>query len=199
MPMPNHTDWKALKTKHNVPAGAVKGVNVGKLLEDYWSAKDRKAENAAAAKLEKGMAAYISKLDKTKVTKYDKFEKTFLNEYLNEARKRNLDGKRQEATLKTAQAEIAKFFAAVQKLNPKTTTKDDLQRFRQGPMRGLSALSSRAKDVDMGRIDELLAPIDDATDDLPDAPNRKQLAAAVNSILAIAKQVAKEADAKDLV
>ncbi len=34
MPMPEHRDWKALRTRYGVPPGAVKGVNVGKLLDD---------------------------------------------------------------------------------------------------------------------------------------------------------------------
>jgi hypothetical protein len=143
MPIPLHKDWIAIKKKYGVADGAAKNIHVGKELDAYWNsgAKTPQAYNTALTKLETALNTYITSVDKKKVKQYDAFQKEFLDKFLGQAHKEKEDTKRAMADLKVYQAEIAKFMTMVQKLDANKSTKVDLDKFKSGPVRGMSAMS----------------------------------------------------------
>ncbi len=165
--IPSRTKWKALKKTHEVADGAVSGVDLGKALDAYDAAvkagvRFALANADAAEKLEKTLATYISKLDKKKVKKdYAKFEKTFLDDYVGAAKAKKDDFKRYSADAETFKKELTSFFTAIQKLTPNKTTDAELQKFKSGPLRGLSAVGSGLRDanVDLSEINKHAADI----------------------------------------
>ncbi len=165
--IPTRAKWKALKKTHEVADGAVSGVDVGKALDTYDAAaktgiRFALANADAAEKLEKTLATYISKLDKKKVKKdYAKFEKTFLDDYVGAARAKKEDFKRYSADADTFKKELTSFFTAIQHLAPNKTTDAELQKFKSGPLRGLSAVGSGLRDanVDLTAINKDAADI----------------------------------------
>jgi hypothetical protein len=200
MSIPKHSEWKTLKTKYGVATGAVRGVDVGKALDRYWNsnAKTAKEQHASLAALEKTLATYISKLDKKKVKQYPAFQKIFLNQYVGEAHKLAEDAKRYYADADTYKKELIKFFTATQRLKTGVTTKNDLEKYKSGPVRGLSALGKSVRKVDLSDIDGWLGTINDAVQKLPSDPSRRELDDFVAATIKTAEQVAKLAKAKGL-
>jgi hypothetical protein len=170
--IPTRKKWQELKKKHQVADGAVSGVDLGKALDTYEAEAKTgiqfaKVNEAAAEKLEKVLATYISKLDPKKVKKdFNAFKKTFLDDYVGAAHAKKEDFKRYSADLGTYKKELASFFAAIQQLKPGETTSAELQKFKSGPVRGLSAVGSglRAANVDLTQINAHAATIQQLID-----------------------------------
>lgn len=199
MSIPKHKAWQDLKKKYGVGDGAVSGVNVGAELDRYWKANNAKEQMAALVSLEAKLNTYITKLDKKKVKQYPQFQKEFLNEYLGEAHHLKEDLKRYSATADIYRKELAKFFTAVQKLDKKKSTAADLQKFRSGPVRGLTAMGKQAQGVDTKEIDAWLGTINDAVQKLPSAPSAAELEAFVTATVKTAEKIAKIARQQKLV
>jgi hypothetical protein len=198
MSIPKRSEWKILKTKYGVATGAVSGIDVGKALDSYWNsgAKNAKEQYASLDALEKVLAAYISKLDKKKVKQYALFQKAFLDDYVGEAHKLKEDAKRYYADIDTYKKELAKFFTATQRLKTGVTTKDDLEKYKSGPVRGLSALGKSVRKVDISDIDGWLGTINEAVQSLPATPTRQQLDNFVEATIKTAEKVSALAKAK---
>src|SRR6266542_1231842 len=198
--IPKRSEWKTLKTKYGVATGAVSGVDVGKALDSDWNsgATTPKEQYASPEALEKVLPAYIGKLDKKKVKQYDPFQKIFLNAYLGEAHKLKEDSKRYYADAETYKKELAKFFSATHQLKKGTTTKNDLEKYKSGPLRGLSALGQSVRKVDLSEIDGWLGTINDNIQKLPATPTRQQLDDFVEVTKKTAEKVADLAQAQKL-
>lgn len=172
--VPTHTNWKALKKKHEVSKGAVRGVNVGKLLDAYHRSvksgvQHSRANSTAAEALEKGLARYISKVEKKDVEKdFSAFKRTFLEDYVGAANFFKEDFKRYKADADTYRKELVKFVHAVTKLKPNATTVDDLNKFKSGPLRGLSAVGSSLK-FDLSDINKVASRIQKIIEKTPAA------------------------------
>lgn len=197
--IPTRKDWQAMKKKYGVADGAVRGINVGEELDKYNAATNLKERQVAVARLEQKLAAYIGKVDKKSVKQFPAFQKDFLDNYVGVAHFFGEDLKRYAADAETYKKELVKFFGAVQKLNKDTSTKADLEAFKSGPMRGLSALGSNARKVDPREIDAALAPVNKAIDKLPDNPSPEALSRLVAGILQQAKAVQVAAKKQQLV
>jgi cell division protein FtsB len=207
---PKRTDWQKLKKKYSIPDGAVKNFNIGKELDAFHKAYDGVKGATApqqrvviAEGLEKKLAAYLSALSKNKKSYklYTGFEREFLDDYVGKINFMKRDLKRYNADFEVYQAEITKFFAAVAKLeaNKSKVTKDILEKFKSGPLRGLSAVGSKAKGVNTKAIDGWLGTINDGIQDLPAEPSRKQLDEFIEATVKTTEEVAKLARAQGLV
>jgi hypothetical protein len=198
MSIPKHSEWKTMKTKYGVATGGVSGINVGKALDNYWNsgAKTPKEQYASLEALEKVLAAYISKLDKKKVKQYAPFQKAFLDDYVGEAHKLKEDAKRYYADIDTYKKELAKFFTATQQLEKGKTTKNDLEKYKSGPVRGLTALGKSVRKVDISDIDGWLGTINDAVQKLPATPSRQELDDFVDVTIKTAEKISSLAKAK---
>lgn len=198
-PMVTKKEWLALKKKYKVPDGAVSGVQIAKGIEEYWAKSQQSMQRAALLnnitlldKLEKTFATYISKFPKDKIKDYPKFQKEFLDNYVNMARALKEDFKRYAADGATYTKELISFFSMVQKLEIDKSTKTDLEAFKSGPMRGLSAVGSSLKGFDLSKIDSECAPINTAIDKLGDA-DRNKLNSVIKDIFKAAKNIQKAA------
>ena len=83
--MPLRKDWQDFKKKHKIGDGAVSGINLGKVLEDYWKNLDPspKKNLAAAVEVEKVMINYITKYSKAhKDAKYKASIDAFMKDIL---------------------------------------------------------------------------------------------------------------------
>ncbi len=198
--VPKHKDWLALKKKYSVPAGAVSSVNVGKALDVYWQAPGSTPADQLAILEPLGvkLKAYIEKLDKKKIKQYAAFQKEFLDDYLGEVHKQINDSKRYKATAALYKTELAKFFTAVQALNKATTTKSEIEKFKSGPVRGLSAVGSNARGVDPTEIDKWLATINTAVQSLPSNPSRSEIETFIDATVKTAEAIAKQAKKQKL-
>jgi hypothetical protein len=201
MGMPTRKQWQELKKTYGVPAGAVSGVDVGKALDAYWNsgAKNAVQQGASAATLEVILAKYISKLDKKKVKNYTAFQKIFLDDYVGEAHTLAADAKRYNANKDVYKAELVKFFTAAQQLKVGKTTKNDLEKFKSGPLRGVSALGKNAAGVDPTKIDEWLGTVNDGIQNLKSDVSRQELDTFVEATLKTVNEVRKLAKAQGLV
>jgi hypothetical protein len=196
MPVPPVSKWTTLIAKHKAPDTAG-GVTVSKALAAYWNsgASTPKTYMAAYMALETALGKYIGKVDKKKVKDYEAFEKSFLNDFIGQVHKDRTDTERGMATLSTYKAEIVKFMTMVQKLDKKKSTRTDLEKFKQGPARGLSAMASRARGLKPEEIQVLNAitnevkKVDTVVDTMPATPTQTQLTGYVTSILTIAEDI----------
>jgi hypothetical protein len=207
---PKRTDWQKLKKKYSIPDGAVKGFNVGKELDAFHKAYDgvkgatAPQQRAVIAEgLEKKLATYLTGMSKNKKSYklYAGFEREFLDDYVGKLNFMKKDLKRYNADREVYQAEIVKFFSAVAKLeaNKSKVTKDILEKFKSGPLRGLSAVGSKAKGVDTKDIDAWLGTINDAVQKLPKDPTRTDLDNFVEATVKTTEEVATLARAQGLV
>jgi hypothetical protein len=192
--IPTHAKWKTFKKECGVADGAVSGINVGKALDAYDNAvktgiQYAKANAEAAAKLEGVLATYIQKLDKKKVKDYAKFQKKFLDDYVGAAKAKAEDFKRYSADAETYKKELASFFSMVQRFPVNGTTDEDLQKFKSGPLRGLSAVGSGLKDASID-----LTPIDKRAADI-----QKLIEAAKGKGVKLAGEIGTEAKKQNLV
>jgi hypothetical protein len=195
--IPNTSKWTALYTKHGAPDGGVT-----KAMNAYWASGANTPQKflVAYGNLEKVMATYISKVSKdkklkAKITDYEKFEKTFLDTFLGVAHKNRLDTERGMAGIKNYKAELIKFMAMVQKLSPTKATALDLERFKQGPARGLSAMASQARGLTKEQltvanaIRDEVKKVDTIVDTKPANATQKQINALVKQIITVAKNI----------
>ena len=181
--------------------GAVSGINVGDALDKYWNsgAKTPKEQMASLEILETKLNSYITKLDKKKVKKdYDDFQKVFLNKYLGEAHKMKEDAKRYNANVDIYKKELIKFFTAVQALDKVRSTKTDLDKFRSGPVRGLTALGKSVRGADVTEIDKWLGTIDAAVLKLHADVSRTDIATFIDASIKTAEEIKKLAKAQNL-
>ncbi len=200
MSIPKRSEWKTLKTKYGVADGAVSGINVGNELDKYWNsgAQTAKDQLAALTALELKLNTYITKLDKKKVKQYDPFQKEFLNKYLGEAHKLKEDSKRYNANVDIYKKELVKFFTSVQALDKTRTTKEDLEKFKSGPVRGLSALGKNVRGADVSQIDGWLDTINEAVQKLPKDPSRGEIETFIDATIKTAEKVKELAQAQHL-
>lgn len=198
--IPKHTEWKAVKKKYGVSDGATKGISVGKELDRYWAgAGTTLAEQANLLKpLYAKLDAYIKQIDKKKVKKYAEFEKDFLKNYLGAAHFLLEDIKRYKPTRDLYKKELHKFMSAVQAFDKTKVTKVDLDEFRSGPVRGLSAMGSQVRGADATEIDKLLGVLSTEIPKIPDDASRTDLSAYVDKILKTADKVADLAEDQEL-
>ena len=207
---PKSKNWEALKKKYKIPNGAVKGIKMAKEIDAFHNAYDNVSGPTASKKrvpiaeaLENKMSAYITALSKNKkaIKLYDGFEKEFLKDYLGKIHFLKNDLKRYDADAKLYQAEIAKFFSAVHRLeaNKAKVSKDDIEKFKSGPLRGLSALGKSVKNIDPREIDGWLGTINDGVQKLPASPTPTQLSDFVDITVKTADEVAKLARGLGLV
>ena len=201
MSIPKRSEWKTLKTKHQVVDGAVSGINVGDALDKYWNsgAKTAKEQLVSLEALEVKLNSYITKLDKKKVKKdYPAFQKEFLNKYLGEAHKMKEDSKRYNANVDIYKKELIKFFTAVQALDKARSTKADLDKFRSGPVRGLTALGKSVRGADVTAIDKWLGTIDAAVLKLKSDVSRQEIGSFIDATIKTAEEIKKLARAQQL-
>lgn len=198
--VPKHSEWKAMKKKYGVADGAVRGIDLGKELDKYWNSKASTPvqQLALLEPLEVKLKNYIEKLDKKKVKQYDAFVKAYLDGYLGEVHKLAVDNKRYRATAAIYKTELAKFFTAVQKLDKDKTTKNDIEKFKSGPVRGLSAVGSNAKGVKPQEIDGWLGTINEAVQKLPPNPSRVEIETFIEATIKTAEEIAKIAKKQGL-
>jgi hypothetical protein len=200
MAVPSRVQWKTLKKKHNVPDGAVKGVNLGDLIDKADKARSREDVLTTHAAFEKAADVYLKKLDKKKLKDAGGFEKTFLNDYLAEAHNQvksitlAADG---EALYKS---ELTKWFTAVQKLDPKKSTVQDLHRFVQ-LSRGISSAGLRTKGaVDVKPINKIIANIDELDDNMDyNGATQSDIGIFISVVLKVANGVRVQAKKQGLV
>jgi hypothetical protein len=162
--IPSRKWWVTQKKAYGVPDGAVKGIKIGELLDKYNNGKTMAERKTAAIALGKGAATYITKIDKKQVKQYAAFEKVFLDEIVEPA---HAQVKRMELAADGKalyQSTLQKWFQAVQKLDPKKSKSDDLQRFAQYS-RGVTSAGVRVKAVvGTKEIDKIMATIDELND-----------------------------------
>jgi hypothetical protein len=202
MAIPTVKEWTTSKTKYGAPDTAG-GVTVSKAFTAYWNsgANTPKKYLVAYTALEKALATYIGKVDKKKIKQYPDFEKEFLNGFIGKVHKERVDTERGMATLNTYKAEIVKYMAMVQKLDRKKAKAVDLERFKQGPVRGLSAMASRATGLTteqakvLADINLELKKIDYMVDHMGANPTQTQLNSWVLDIIKNADEIAKLAKA----
>ncbi len=204
---PTHKMWKALKKKYDVPDGAVKGIDLGKAIDKYWKDMEGKRPPqmvAVAQECEQVLANYIGKFDKKKVKEYAKFEKEFLDDFVGAMHEMADDFSRYTADIELYAAELRKFFASVTKLEVGNTTLNDLEGFKSGPQRGLTALAKSVKGIDPTEIDKLLGTINDTIDKMSaknqtDPIPQKLIDNFVSAIHAAAEKIAKIAKAQEII
>ncbi len=192
MPIPTQGEWTKVKKDFGVPDGIAT-----KAIDAYWKsgASTPKTYMAAYTALEKALVTYLQKLDKKKIKDYAGFEKLFLNKFIGQVHKERVDTERGMATLTTYQSEIVKFMSMVQKLDKKKSTRSDLEKFKQGPARGLSAMASRARGLNAEQVKVLNAitdevkKVDKVVDGMVAKPTATQLTGYVTQILAIAEKI----------
>lgn len=197
MAIPTVKEWTTAKTKYGAPDTAG-GVTVSKAFAAYWAsgANTPKKYMVAYTALEKALAAYIGKVDKKKIKQYDAFEKEFLNGFIGKVHKERVDTERGMANLNTYKAEVVKYMTMVQKLDTTKTQAIDLERFKQGPVRGLSAMASRATGLTteqatvLANIDLELKKVDYLVDHMGANPTPKQVSGWVKDIIKNAKAIA---------
>ena len=190
-------EWKTFKTKYGVADGAAKGVDLGPELDSYWKivrAPKTVAKQMFAARehLEIVFSNYVKALDMKKV-KDPKFQQAFLDNYLGQIHKVNEDAKRYKASAATYKSELGKLATTVMGLKPATVTKDDLEKFKSGPVRGVSAMGKSLAGFDVHAIDALLGQINNAVQKLPPNPDRETLKTFVANTVKVSKAIAQEA------
>jgi hypothetical protein len=191
--LPKHAEWKKLKKDYGVADGAVKSVNVGKELDKYYAgtgttlADQKKLLEPLGAKLNE----YITKLDKKKVKKYDPFQKIFLDKYLAPVHMALEDIKRYKPNQELYTKELVKFFSVTQKLDPLVTTKDDLDKYRSGMVRGLAAMGSQVRGVDTSKIDTIVKNISDTINTMPKDISRRGIADFIETTIEDAEEIEK--------
>jgi hypothetical protein len=198
MPIPTRKQWQDTKKKYGVPDGAVSGINLGQEIDKYWKSNTAKEQAAALTVLETKLNTYITKIDKKKIKQYPAFEKDFLNNYLGQAHFMREDLKRYAANAEVYKKELMKFFTAVQKLDKQKSTEGDLQKFRSGPVRGLTAMGKNLKGgYDTRQIDGWLGTMDAAVLKL-NKPSQQQIAGFVDATIKTAGEIQKAAKAQGL-
>jgi inhibitor of KinA sporulation pathway (predicted exonuclease) len=162
--IPGRGWWVKKKKEYNVPDGAVRGINIGELLEKYSNGKTIPERAASAAKLEKAAAAYITKIDKKKVKNFAAFEKVFLDEIVHPAHAQVQRSKLAADGKALYQVTLQKWFAAVQALDPAKAKAIDLQAFVKYS-RGVSSAGLRTNGaVDTKAINDIMKNIDELND-----------------------------------
>lgn len=204
--MPMHKDWKEFKKKYKVPDGVVKNVHLGKAIDAYWAnakqsmkPKDIRANIAECEKLEKIFVDYISKFPKDKVKDYNAFSKAFLDNFGNVARALKEDWKRYVADAAVYTKELLHYFSMVQKLAKGKTTIKELEQFKSGPMRGLSAVGSSLQGYDLSGINTPLGPINMTIDGYRGNATREQIDDTIDEIFTATLAVKKAATELGLV
>ncbi len=198
MAIPTVKEWTTARTKYGAPDTAG-GVTVSKAFAAYWAsgANTPKKYMVAYVALENALAKYIPKVDKKKIKDYAGFEKAFLDGFIGKVHKERVDTERGMANLNTYKAEVVKYMTMVQKLDKTKTLAIDLERFKQGPVRGLSAMASRAAGLTteqaavLKKIDLELKKVDYLVDHMGATPTRTQLSGWVTDIIKNAKVIAK--------
>jgi hypothetical protein len=201
--IPARKDWVVFKKKYGVSDGASKKVKLGEVLDQYYHAPATtyKEQGALLDTLETKLHEYITTIDKKKVKKYSEFEKAYLNDYLGVAHTKKEDVKRYTATAAVYKTELTKFFTAVQALSPKMNAKgvdtahkkDELEKFKSGPVRGVSALGKSVKNVDVREIDKWLGTINTGVQALPKTPTDAEIQQFIETTLKTAEEIRKEA------
>ena len=200
MAVPSRVQWKALKKKHDIPDGAVKGVNLGDLIDKVDKARSREDVLATHSAFEKAADTYLKKLDKKKIKDAAGFQKTFLDDYLAEAHNQVKNIKLAADGEALYKAELSKWFTAVQKLDPKKSRTLDLQRFVQ-LSRGISSVGLRTKGaVDVKQINKIIAKIDELDDNMDyNGATQDDIGIFINVVMKVANAVRVQAKKQGLV
>src|SRR5258708_14731973 len=191
--IPARKDWVVFKKKYGVSDAASSKIKLGEALDAYFKtpAHTLKEQTALLEALETKLNTYITTIDKKKVKKYGEFEKRYLDTSLHVAHLKKEDAKRYNASAAVYKTELSKFFTAVQALSPKmnvkgeatTHLKDELEKFRSGPVRGVTAVGKSVKAVDVRPIDTLLGHIDAGVLALPKTPTDAEIHAFIAATL----------------
>ena len=175
---PTHGEWKKFKDTFGIPKNAVGSVNVGKELDKYHSglSRDFKKNAANAGRLADKLSVYIKKIPKKSIKKQDhtKFKSAFTTKYLLMANRSEEEMKSMGGELDAYAGRVRLMNQAARKLKPgcKLT---DLQKFRQGPLRGQLAAATQVKKFDPKDLVKLWKPIDDIINKLPGDTNQVTL------------------------
>ena len=201
--IPTRKQWQEVKKKFGVADGAVKGLNVGEELDKYWKAigtsSGMKGQVVALGALEPKLAAYIGKLDKSKVKKFAEFQKKFLDEFVGQAHYMAQELKRLDGSAQAYKKQLTLFFGSVQHLDKAKTTTSDLDTFRQGPVRGVTAAGKTFRGgIDVSDIDGWLGTIDKAVLKMSDKTTQQEIATFIEATMKTAKQIGKAAKEKGL-
>lgn len=156
--MPRHSEWKKLKKEYGIGAGAVSGVNIGKALDTYNTRKCKKPSEhlAMANDLFGVLDKYLKGLKEKQVAKgrFAEFKKVFMKDYL-----ANISGEIKDLQAMSGSVDgfldkISKLSVGTLKLgtNPDLTT---LQKYRQGPVRGLLTMIDLVKQLDTKLVADL--------------------------------------------
>jgi hypothetical protein len=165
--IPTHAQWKTFKKNHGVDSNAVGSVNVGKALDAFHKVygRDMTANAKAADACAKELTTYLNKFPDKAAKDPKKFKSEFEKIYVKPA----LTAKEEFSTMageKDAFAgRVLKLLAITGKMKPGTTL-DTLQKFRQGPVRGMLASATAVKKYDPKDFVTLWKPIDDTINNL---------------------------------
>ncbi len=173
--VPRHSEWKKFKDTFGISKNAVGSVNVGKELDKYHNglSRDFKKNAVNAGKLSDKLSVYIKKISKKSIKKqdYTKFKSAFTTKYLLMANRCEEEMKSMGGELDAYAGRVRLMNQAARKLKPgcKLT---DLQKFRQGPLRGQLAAATQVKKFDPKDLVKLWKPIDDIINKLPGDANQ---------------------------
>ncbi|UPH72476.1 hypothetical protein LGT41_0006580 [Abyssibius alkaniclasticus] len=165
--IPTHAQWKKFKTTHGVGANAVSSVNVGKSLDAFHKVYGRDfAKNAAAAaECYKALATYLAKFPDKSAKDAKKFKSEFEKTYVNMASAAKEEFSAMAGEVKAFAGRVAQLLAAAGKLKAGGPL-NDLQLFRQGPVRGMLAAATQVKTYDPKDFVKLWKHIDDTINKL---------------------------------
>ena len=184
--MPLRKDWQDFKKKHKIGDGAVSGINLGKVLEDYWKNLDPspKKNLAAAVEVEKVMINYITKYSKAhKDAKYKASIDAFMKDILGECKKVQKDFELMIGGVDAYCKVVLELVSATQQLTSADTTKADLEKYKSGQLRKLGAVGSKTNGVDQTEINKYLGKINEIIDKMPGDSSREFIAKFVSAII----------------
>jgi len=165
--IPTHDNWKKFKKAHGVESNAVSSVNVGKALDAFHKvygrdmAANAKAADTCASELTKYLAKFPDKAAKNPKA----FKDAFRKDYVDAAVKSKEEFQTMGGETQAFGGRVASLLDISGKLKPGTDL-GTLQKYRQGPVRGMLAAATTVKHYDPKDLVKLWKPIDDTINNL---------------------------------
>ena len=167
--VPTHKDWTDFKKKYDVPPHAVKGIDLGKAIDTYHNglSSDFKKSAQLAKTLAETFAKYLKGIAESKVKKgkFNEFKAAFKSDYLGMAEAAAEEMATMSGDLDAFTDRVRTMLNTGEALKAGTELAT-LQKFRQGPVRGMLAAATRVKKFDPKDLVQLWKPIDDVINHL---------------------------------